>query len=115
MNRLQGMTGETPLFVTLNPVHEPKPVSVIASFEYKHPIFDADALQAQQTLWNLQGHRHTWFCGSYFGSGFHEDGLQSGLAVGEALGRTRRPWSVLEESGRIYMGSGSCRIGEEIL
>ena len=115
MNRLQGMTGETPLFVTLNPVHEPKPASVIASFEYKHPIFDADALQAQQTLWNLQGHRHTWFCGSYFGSGFHEDGLQSGLAVGEALGGTRRPWSVLEESGRIYMGSGSYRIGEESL
>ena len=48
-----------------------------------------------------QGERNTWFCGAYFGSGFHEDGLQSGLAVAEALGGVRRPWNVANESGRI--------------
>ena len=44
------------------------------------------AIAAQQELWSLQGQRNTWFCGAYFGAGFHEDGLQAGLAVAEALG-----------------------------
>ena len=47
------------------------------------------------------GRNRTWFCGAYFGAGFHEDGLQSGLAVAEALGGVRRPWTVADESGRI--------------
>ena len=42
-------------------------------------------------------------CGAYFGAGFHEDGLQAGLAVAEALGGVRRPWIVEDESGRIYL------------
>ena len=44
-----------------------------------------------------------WFCGAHFGAGFHEDGLQSGLAVAEQLGGVRRPWSVEGESGRIHL------------
>jgi predicted NAD/FAD-binding protein len=52
----------------------------------------------------LQGRRNTWFCGAYFGSGFHEDGLQSGLAVAEAVSGVRRPWTVANESGRIFLG-----------
>ncbi len=62
---------------------------------------DRAALAAQDRLWGLQGRRRIWFCGAYFGSGFHEDGLQSGLAVAEALGAPRRPWRVQDESGRI--------------
>ncbi len=68
---------------------------------YEHPLFDSAALDAQERLWSLQGIRRSWFCGAYFGSGFHEDGLQAGLAVAEALGGVRRPWSVPNESGRI--------------
>ena len=68
---------------------------------YEHPLFDAAALEAQHRLWLLQGTRRSWFCGAYFGSGFHEDGLQAGLAVAEALGGVRRPWSVRDESSRI--------------
>lgn len=68
---------------------------------YEHPLFDAAALDAQERLWSLQGMRRSWFCGAYFGSGFHEDGLQAGLAVAEALGGVRRPWQVRDESGRI--------------
>jgi predicted NAD/FAD-binding protein len=70
---------------------------------YSHPRFDARAMQAQKDLWSLQGRRSTWFCGAYFGAGFHEDGLQAGLAVAEALGGMRRPWTVPEESGRIHL------------
>ncbi|MCY1379081.1 hypothetical protein D9M69_667660 [compost metagenome] len=58
-------------------------------------------------MWQLQGQRRTWFCGAYFGAGFHEDGLQAGLAVAEALGGVRRPWRVAQESGRIHLPQGA--------
>ena len=70
------------------------------------PLFDAMALEAQARLWSLQGMRRSWFCGAYFGSGFHEDGLQAGLAVAEILGGVRRPWRVPDESGRIPLSLG---------
>lgn len=103
MNRLQNLWSPDPLFVTLNPQRAPEPGRFIQLEHYEHPIFDAGAMQAQRRLWSLQGQRNTWFCGSYFGSGFHEDGLQSGLAVAEALGGVRRPWSVENESARIFL------------
>jgi len=103
MNRLQGIPYRTPLFVTLNPAREPRGEHGIRTREYEHPIFDTAALRAQQQLWSLQGRRRTWFCGAYFGAGFHEDGLQAGLAVAEALGGVRRPWTVADESARIHL------------
>jgi predicted NAD/FAD-binding protein len=101
MNRLQGLSGSAPRFVTLNPHFEPREDLVIARRVFEHPIFDATAIAAQDELWSLQGRRGTWFCGAYFGAGFHEDGLQAGLAVAEGLGGVRRPWRVVDESGRI--------------
>ncbi|MEO7008365.1 MAG: FAD-dependent oxidoreductase [Caldimonas sp.] len=103
MNRLQATPEATPLFLTLNPLREPAPETLIRSEIYEHPLFDAAAIRAQDHLWDLQGCRNTWFCGAYFGSGFHEDGLQAGLAVAEALGGVRRPWNVVNESGRIRL------------
>ena len=105
MNRLQGfLPPERDLFVTLNPSHPPREGSILRSVLYDHPIFGMEALAAQKRLWTLQGQRRTWFAGSYFGAGFHEDGVQAGLAVAEALGGLRRPWSVPNESGRIHLG-----------
>jgi hypothetical protein len=103
MNRLQNLRSAKPLFVTLNPMRPPHAGTIHHSEVYQHPLFDNAAMTAQRSLWSLQGRRRTWFCGSYFGSGFHEDGLQSGLAAAEAFG-VRRPWSVANESGRIYIG-----------
>ncbi|SCX20615.1 protoporphyrinogen oxidase [Agrobacterium sp. DSM 25558] len=103
MNRLQNIDEKTPLFVTLNPSRPIDPAKLIRAFDYTHPLFDTKALDAQKQLWSLQGRRNTWFCGAHFGSGFHEDGLQSGLAVAEALGGVRRPWTVENESGRIFL------------
>ena len=60
-------------------------------------------MAAKARLWQLQGRRRTWFCGSYFGDGFHEDGIQSGLAVAEQIAGSRRPWTVAAESGRIAL------------
>ncbi|WP_213957426.1 MULTISPECIES: NAD(P)/FAD-dependent oxidoreductase [unclassified Variovorax] len=104
MNRLQGIREDLPLFLTLNPLHEPASAHVIHSEIYEHPVFDAAAVRAQGQLRSLQGQQRTWFCGAYFGAGFHEDGLQAGLAVAEALGGVRRPWTVANESGRIRLG-----------
>ncbi|MCT8267686.1 FAD-dependent oxidoreductase [Afifella sp. JA880] len=103
MNRLQNLDPACPLFVTLNPVREPAAESVIEEFSYQHPLFNSAALQAQRELWRLQGRRNTFFCGSYFGYGFHEDGLQAGLAAAEALSGARRPWNVAAQSGRITL------------
>ena len=104
MNRLQNLAGPD-LFVTLNPAIAPRDDLVIDSYTYSHPYFDQQALARQRRLWDLQGHRRTWYCGSYFGAGFHEDALQAGLAVAEALGGRRRPWEVANESGRIHVGA----------
>lgn len=103
MNRLQGIPDATPLFVSLNPVHAPRPEAVLHQADYAHPQFNSAALAAQKRLWSLQGVRNTWYCGAHFGAGFHEDGLQAGLAVAEALGGVRRPWRVRDESGRISL------------
>ncbi len=103
MNRLQGFASPEPLFVTLNPSRPPRAGRLIHTESYAHPLFDAAAMRAQRRLWALQGKRRTWFCGCYFGAGFHEDGLQAGLAVAEAFGGVRRPWRVENESGRIAL------------
>ena len=104
MNRLQPLPVTAPIFVSLNPLEEPRMEKVLGEFDYTHPIFDPAAMAAQKELWTIQGKRHTSFCGAYWGSGFHEDGIQAGLAAAEALGGVRRPWSVTNESGRIHLG-----------
>jgi predicted NAD/FAD-binding protein len=103
MNRLQGIDPAHPLFVTLNPPREPAKGKMLGHYLYHHPLLDAAATRAQKRLWDLQGRRNTWFCGAYFGAGFHEDGLQAGLAVAEQLGGAWRPWDVPGESDRIHL------------
>ena len=92
MNRLQQLETEQDVFVTLNPVREPARSVTHGEFTYHHPQFDRNALKAQARLADLQGIHRVWFCGSYCGYGFHEDGLQSGFAVAAALG-TPAPWA----------------------
>ena len=104
MNRLQDLPASPQLFVTLNPALEPAPDLTVRTETFEHPRFDAAALAAQRRLWSLQGVDRVWYCGAHFGAGFHEDGLQSGLAVAEQLGGGRRPWTVAGESSRIVLG-----------
>lgn len=93
MNRLQSLDGRVPLFVTLNPWAPPQ-APVYGTFTYDHPSYDGRAIAAQRQLGQIQGRDRIWYCGSYFGAGFHEDALVSGLAAAEALGRVQRPWSI---------------------
>jgi predicted NAD/FAD-binding protein len=113
MNMLQPINTETPLFVSLNPVREPEKGSIIRTFFYDHPTFGKTSFAAQQRLWELQGRQRTWFCGAYFGYGFHEDGLQSGLAVAEQLGGIPRPWLLKDKNSRIFVGPNPIQTNQE--
>lgn len=101
MNKLQHLPG-TGLFVTLNPEQEPATDLIHGCYLYDHPVFDRAAIEAQERIWELQGRKRTWYCGAWMGYGFHEDGLQSGLAVAESLGGIRRPWQVKGENDRLH-------------
>jgi predicted NAD/FAD-binding protein len=91
MNCLQRLEQAPPLFVTLNPLREPRQASVIAEMAYDHPVFDRQAMAAQERLASLQGDNGIWYCGSYFGYGFHEDALRSAVEVAHRLG-VEVPW-----------------------
>jgi predicted NAD/FAD-binding protein len=54
---------------------------VLGEYDYDHPVFDLDAIQAQRQLHQLQGQQHTWFAGAWMGYGFHEDGFKAGKAA----------------------------------
>lgn len=89
MNRLQNLPTQDNVFVSLNPPQTPE--KVIKVMDYHHPSYDHAALQAQQRLPSLNGQQRTWYCGSYFGYGFHEDALKAALQVVKGLGGTI-PW-----------------------
>jgi len=92
MNSLQGISDDTPLFVTLNPTRPIPEDKVIDEHVCHHPEFDLHALAAQAELPSIQGRRGTWFCGAWTRYGFHEDGLASAVEVAERLGATP-PWA----------------------
>ena len=100
LNRLQPLPFGVPVVVSLNPAREPRADTVHAEFDYAHPVFDAAAIAAQQRVPELQGQRHTWFCGAWTRYGFHEDGLMSGLAVlaGLRLRAAQAPAELLLEA-----------------
>ena len=91
INKLQPLPFETPVVVTLNPAREPDPATVIAEFDYAHPIFDGPAIAAQQQLAEVQGEHGLWLAGAWGRYGFHEDGLKSALCVANGLG-VKAPW-----------------------
>jgi predicted NAD/FAD-binding protein len=91
INRLQPLPFATPVVVTLNPAREPDPATVIAEFDYAHPIFDGPAIAAQQQLAEVQGEGGIWLAGAWGSYGFHEDGLRSALRVANAMG-IHAPW-----------------------
>ncbi len=112
MNRLQPLTTREQWFVTLNPPREPRRDLIEREFRYEHPLFDLAARDAQRGLAALQGRDGIWFCGSYFGYGFHEDALESGLWVAEALGGLARPWALAEPSARTRLPELPVHAGE---
>ena len=77
LNKLQNLNSERNYFLTLNPVEAIDKNKIIKKIHFTHPYFNKDNVALQKDLHKLQGKKRTWFCGSYFGYGFHEDGLKS--------------------------------------
>jgi uncharacterized protein len=86
MNRLQSLESSSELCVTLNRGEEIDPDRVIETIEYSHPVFTEAGVTAQHRWAELNGVNRTWFCGAYWGYGFHEDGVASALRVCRKLG-----------------------------
>ncbi len=86
MNRLQGLATHRQYFVTLNTSRHIPPEKIIQKMIYTHPNYTFASLASQKELPKLQGMRRTYFCGSYFGYGFHEDAVQSALTVTRSFG-----------------------------
>ena len=92
MNRLQNLDDDKPLFVTLNPEAPPAADLTFATMEKAHPQFDGPAEAAVRALKRDQGTGQIRLAGAWMGSGFHEDGLKSGLSCALSLGGNV-PWS----------------------
>jgi len=88
MNRLQSLRAEEELCVTLNQTDAIDPDSVIRVIAYDHPVYTPAGLAAQRRWQEVSGVRRTHYCGAYWGYGFHEDGVVSGLRVCARLGAT---------------------------
>jgi predicted NAD/FAD-binding protein len=86
MNRLQRLRTRQTYCVTLNRQAALAAGSVLHEVEYTHPYYDFRALDTQPELPSLNGVRHTYYCGSYFRWGFHEDAVASAVAAARALG-----------------------------
>jgi predicted NAD/FAD-binding protein len=81
MNILQRLPGRTPLLVTLNLADRVAESSVIRELQYEHPVFTPEAVAAQARHAEIDGVDRAYFCGAYWGFGFHEDGVVSALAA----------------------------------
>ena len=81
LNKLQNLNSEKNYFLTLNPVEAIDKNKIIKKIHFTHPYFNKDNVALQKDLHKLQGKKRTWFCGSYFGYGFHEDGLKSSIEL----------------------------------
>jgi predicted NAD/FAD-binding protein len=81
LNLLQNLECEKNIFLTLNPYFNIDETKILKKVKFTHPYFDQSALDHQSKLKNLQNKRNILFCGSYFGYGFHEDGIKSSIEM----------------------------------
>jgi len=87
MNLLQGLASREEYLVTLNRSEDIDPTKVLRTIRYHHPVFSDAAVLAQRRHSVISGQNRTHFCGAYWGFGFHEDGVNSGLAVARHFGK----------------------------
>jgi predicted NAD/FAD-binding protein len=88
MNLLQNISSNDTFCVTLNMPGAIAPDKLIRELIYHHPVYDPASLAARRRRQEINGIQRTWFCGAYWGYGFHEDGVNSALEVCNHFGRT---------------------------
>ena len=81
LNQLQNLKIDKNIFLTINPFREIPANKTYKKVRFTHPYFDADALLNQSNLQKIQNKKNILFCGSYFGYGFHEDGIKSSIEM----------------------------------
>ena len=81
LNLLQNLKTKENIFLTLNPLKEISKDKILKKINFTHPYYDQRALDNQKNLKNIQNRENILFCGSYFGYGFHEDGIKSSLEM----------------------------------
>ncbi len=79
LNLLQNLNIKKNIFLTLNPFFQVDKDKIIKKIEFTHPYYNQEALSFQENLSNIQNKKNILFCGSYFGYGFHEDGIKSSI------------------------------------
>lgn len=85
MNTLQRLRASCDFCVTLNRPDAVDPAQILKRITYHHPVFTPEAIAAQQRHREINGQRRTWYCGAYWGFGFHEDGVKSAMMACESL------------------------------
>jgi hypothetical protein len=91
MNLLQSLDSPEPLVVTLNRTQAIDPAKILRRLTYHHPIYTRASVAAQARRGEINGVDRTWYCGAYWGWGFHEDGMRSAVEVARALGVDWQP------------------------
>jgi len=81
LNKLQNLKTNKNYLLTLNPVERINEKNIIKKVNFTHPYFNNENVNLQKNLYKIQGKKRTWYCGSYFGYGFHEDGLKSSMEL----------------------------------
>ena len=87
MSRLQSLPGQPPFFVSLN-ISDPPEEHILRRLVYEHPLYTLEGIQAQDQWSAINGVGGVYYCGAYWGYGFHEDGLRSAFRVAESMGVT---------------------------
>tara|TARA_B100000686_G_scaffold1150_1_gene1318 strand:+ start:4525 stop:5769 length:1245 start_codon:yes stop_codon:yes gene_type:complete len=81
INQLQNLNFEKNIFLTINPFSEIPKNKIYKKVKFTHPYYDSEALDHQNQLHLIQNKENILFCGSYFGYGFHEDGIKSSIEM----------------------------------
>ena len=85
LNQLQNLKIDKNIFLTINPYREIPDDKIFKKVTFTHPYYDAEALSNQSNLHKIQNKKNILFCGSYFGYGFHEDGIKSSIEMLKTL------------------------------
>ncbi len=104
MDLLQGHQAPEPFIVSLNATAHIQPDRIIKRMCYEHPVFSRAAVVAQKRKAEIQGERRTWFAGSYWGWGFHEDGMRSAVEIARAFGMKwpEPQWSLPQRDPQLH-------------
>ncbi len=86
LSRLQDHRSASPILLTLNETSSIDPTTILRTFNYHHPAYSSESMSAQRRFNEISGRHRTHFCGAYWGYGFHEDGVNSALAVARHFG-----------------------------